>query len=148
MAGTKIILVRPHGETEWNVAKRIQGYSDSPLTPVGVSRRRRWASAWPRKNSVCCIPPTWGVCARPWRTLSRRPAMSPNFAEDLRERCYGVFEGKTMEECEKELPGQWSLYRGPDPHAVPPGGRAWCSSRSASPPRLSGWRSWPTARPW
>lgn len=30
----QVYLVR-HGETEWNVARRIQGQSDSPLTPLG-----------------------------------------------------------------------------------------------------------------
>lgn len=31
----QVYLVR-HGETEWNVARRIQGQSDSPLTEVGI----------------------------------------------------------------------------------------------------------------
>lgn len=32
-----ILLVR-HGETEWNLARRYQGWSDSPLTPHGVAQ--------------------------------------------------------------------------------------------------------------
>ena len=35
-----ILLVR-HGETEWNVARRLQGRSDSPLTELG--RRQAYA---------------------------------------------------------------------------------------------------------
>ena len=34
--GTEIILVR-HGETEFNVAGKLQGTLDSPLTAKGVS---------------------------------------------------------------------------------------------------------------
>ena len=32
-----ILLVR-HGETEWNRARRYQGWSDSPLTARGVAQ--------------------------------------------------------------------------------------------------------------
>ena len=36
MAGT-VLLVR-HGETEWNRARRYQGWLDSPLTPEGIAQ--------------------------------------------------------------------------------------------------------------
>jgi broad specificity phosphatase PhoE len=35
MSGGSILLVR-HGETEWNLARRYQGWSDSPLTARGL----------------------------------------------------------------------------------------------------------------
>src|SRR3954452_15944987 len=38
MAGT-VLLVR-HGETEWNRARRYQGWLDSPLTPEGIAQAR------------------------------------------------------------------------------------------------------------
>ena len=42
--GTEIILVR-HGETEFNVAGKLQGTLDSPLTAKGVSAARQpWLS--------------------------------------------------------------------------------------------------------
>ena len=39
---TEIYLTR-HGETEWNVQKRAQGFQDSPLTPRGLEQARRLA---------------------------------------------------------------------------------------------------------
>src|SRR4051794_24612515 len=36
MAGT-VLLVR-HGETEWNRARRYQGWLDSPLSPEGIAQ--------------------------------------------------------------------------------------------------------------
>jgi probable phosphoglycerate mutase len=35
--GATIFLVR-HGETEWNRARRYQGWLDSPLTPTGIAQ--------------------------------------------------------------------------------------------------------------
>ena len=37
MSGGVIYLVR-HGETEWNLARRYQGWSDSPLTERGLAQ--------------------------------------------------------------------------------------------------------------
>ena len=38
----RIYLVR-HGETVWNVEKRLQGWKDSPLTDNGVRSAKRLA---------------------------------------------------------------------------------------------------------
>ena len=37
MSGGSILLVR-HGETKWNLARRYQGWSDSPLTARGLAQ--------------------------------------------------------------------------------------------------------------
>jgi len=37
MSGGVIFLVR-HGETEWNLRRRIQGWGDSPLTATGLAQ--------------------------------------------------------------------------------------------------------------
>ena len=44
-----ILLVR-HGQTEWNLARRYQGWSDSPLTPTGIAQ----AEAIGRR--LCTLP--------------------------------------------------------------------------------------------
>lgn len=123
MSGTKIILVR-HGETEWNVARRIQGYSDSPLTPTGVAQAKALGARLAQEKFATVHASDLGRVRQTVAHIVEQTGHAASFAEDLRERCYGVFEGKTMEECEAEMPGQWSLYRGPDPHAVPPGGES------------------------
>jgi probable phosphoglycerate mutase len=121
MAGTKIVLVR-HGETQWNVARRIQGHSDSPLTAVGVAQARALAERLRQEELHAVHASDLGRVRETVAHLIEKTGHGPIFAEDLRERCYGVFEGKTMDECELHHPGQWSIYRGGDPMAVPPGG--------------------------
>ena len=39
---TEILLIR-HGETEWNLQRRMQGQQDSPLTPLGLQQARQVA---------------------------------------------------------------------------------------------------------
>ena len=40
---SQVFLVR-HGETEWNVQRRIQGHSDSPLTQSGIDQAKQVAA--------------------------------------------------------------------------------------------------------
>jgi probable phosphoglycerate mutase len=44
----EICLLR-HGETEWNVAGRLQGSLDSPLTPLGREQARRLGAVLARR---------------------------------------------------------------------------------------------------
>lgn len=37
MGQTVLYLIR-HGQTKWNLEKRMQGHKDSPLTEVGISQ--------------------------------------------------------------------------------------------------------------
>jgi probable phosphoglycerate mutase len=60
-----IFLVR-HGETEWNRARRYQGWSDSPLTARGIAqaeaigqRLRALPEAAPAENFARLVGRAW-----------------------------------------------------------------------------------------
>lgn len=40
MGQTVLYLIR-HGQTKWNLEKRMQGHKDSPLTKVGISQAQK-----------------------------------------------------------------------------------------------------------
>ena len=123
MVEAKLFVVR-HGETEWNVARRIQGYSDSPLTPMGVAQAQALALRLAKEKIDEVHASDLGRVRQTVEHIVAKTGHTAQYTETLRERCYGVFEGKTMAECEAERPGEWSQYRGRDPEAVPPGGES------------------------
>lgn len=116
-----LIFVR-HGQTEWNVAGRLQGHGDSPLTALG---RRQVAAHLPWLRT---LQPR-GILASPLgRTRATAAILAADlgldvaFDEDLRERAMGRFEGRTLPEIETADPASHHL-RVTDPwHWRPPGG--------------------------
>ncbi|NQX10220.1 histidine phosphatase family protein [Microbacteriaceae bacterium VKM Ac-2855] len=92
---TRITLVR-HGQTEWNLVKRIQGTSDIPLNATG----RAQARATGRR-----------LAARDWDVVVASPLIRahetgaimaavigldpPEILPGIAERCYGEAEGMT-----------------------------------------------------
>ncbi len=56
-----IFLIR-HGQTEFNVEGRLQGWLDSPLTPLGVQQARRMGRIL---RSLMDDPDTWSIVSSP-----------------------------------------------------------------------------------
>lgn len=135
MIETRLLLVR-HGETEWNVQRRIQGFQDSPLTPTGVAQAKALALRLEGESIDAVYASDLGRVRATTEIIVDKTGHAPQYGAALRERGFGVFEGKTMAECEAERPGQWALYRGRDPEAVPPGGESVNQFRSRIMARL------------
>lgn len=90
----KVYLLR-HGETEYNVEKRYQGTRDIPLSQKG---REELAAADFSPEIVYVSP----LC-RATQTASILFPHSRQIAEyDLREMCFGIFEGRNYVEMEKD----------------------------------------------
>lgn len=105
-ARQELWLIR-HGETEWSVAKRHTGRTDIPLTPTGERQAAglRHTLAGQQFSSVLCSP------LRRARETCQLAGYG-NVAivtEDLLEWDYGVYEGKTTQEIQKEQP-DWSIW--------------------------------------
>jgi probable phosphoglycerate mutase len=122
-AGARFIVVR-HGETEWNVATRIQGQTDSELTPAGLAQADAIGARLARERFDAIIASDLG---RAWRTAERiaahsRLPVSPD--PRLRERSFGQGEGLTYAEVDKRWPGVFSRAANTDPDAAIPGGES------------------------
>ena len=117
------LLIIRHGESEWNVQKRWQGWLDAPLTAQGLQQARDRADALVRSGFapavVHCsdlgrahttaeiIADALGVPARP------HPG--------LRERSGGDWEGFTADEIDERWPGQRQAWRDGEITRVPGG---------------------------
>jgi broad specificity phosphatase PhoE len=99
---TRFYIIR-HGQTEWNVAKRMQGHKDSPLTPQGI------AQAEQRALTLKDVPFDEIFSSDLFRAqhtaqiiaLDRQIALKTS--QLLREGTLGKYEGKTITEFRTEL---------------------------------------------
>ncbi len=126
---TRIIAIR-HGETAWNVDTRIQGHLDIPLSANGRWQAERLADAL-RGESIKAIYAS--DLARAWETaqyVGRASGVEVTKEEDLRERGFGIFEGKTFADIETLLPDQSTRWRKRDPEFAPAGGESLIALRS------------------
>jgi broad specificity phosphatase PhoE len=104
-----IFLVR-HGETEWNLARRYQGWSDSPLTARGVAQATaigRYLCAHPDAVEAPIVASPIGrarITAEIIREcLGRSEPL--RFDDRLRELSFGAWDGLTRAEIAALRPG-------------------------------------------
>lgn len=121
MEPTRIIAIR-HGETSWNVDARIQGQLD-----IGLNDNGRWQAR--RVGEALAGEPISAVYSS---DLSRAHATAEHVAQKigvavvphrgLRERSFGMFEGKTFDEIHANWPEHAQNWRKRIPEWQPPEG--------------------------
>lgn len=112
---TRICLIR-HGETEWNVARRIQGQTDIPLSETGHAQALAMAfnAAHYAFNAVYSSD-----LKRAYETatmVAARRGLDVTTMPDLRERHYGIFQGITADEGATRYPEAFAHYQARDLH--------------------------------
>ncbi len=128
MQATRIIAVR-HGETAWNVDTRIQGQLDIELNPTGRWQAQRAAQALANEEIGAVYS---SHLQRAWdtaRAIADATGQTALAIEALRERGFGVFEGKTFTEIEATWPEQALNWRKRDPDWKPEGGESLAELR-------------------
>ena len=121
MDATRIIAVR-HGETAWNVDTRIQGQTDIDLNETGHWQARRVGEALAGESIDAIYSSDLSRAHQTAQAISSRSEV-PVIAEPaLRERCFGIFEGKTFDEIHQRWPEQAQSWRTRIPDWAPPQG--------------------------
>jgi broad specificity phosphatase PhoE len=133
MTGIPFAILR-HGPTDWNAAGRLQGLTDTDLSPDGEALVRRWrlpspAAGWRRTSSPL---------QRARRTAELlRPATPVDTDSALREMSFGVWEGRTLTDLRAEGGESFAAAEAAGLDFQPPGGE----SPRATMVRLAGWTS-------
>lgn len=106
---TRICFIR-HGETDWNVAKRIQGHTDIPLNETGRAQALAMAfnAAHQRFHAIYSSDLTRALETA--RALAQREDQMVKLLPQLRERHYGVFQGITAAEGAVKYPQAYAHY--------------------------------------
>lgn len=109
MDSTKIYIVR-HGQTEWNVQKRLQGHKDSPLTKLGI-QQAEWTRDYMKDIPIDIIYSSTTGRAYKTAQIIRGDRDIPIIAEDdLREINMGNWEGRKVSDIEKEEPEMFYCF--------------------------------------
>jgi probable phosphoglycerate mutase len=124
MHGTVTLFLARHGETDWNAAGRWQGQTDVPLNEQGRAQAREIALRL-RSEGIRSIATSDLLRARATAEIVAEELglVVDHVHPDLRERCFGCFEGLTREEVAARHPEAWQRYVD-DPGPAPPGGES------------------------
>lgn len=117
---TELLVVR-HGQTEWNLAGRMQGHLDSPLTDLGVRQAEAVAEALARETFDVLYSSDLGRATHTAEVIAARTGQEMVLEPGLRERRFGVFEGLTWAEIRKRYPQEMDAFERSHHHALPGG---------------------------
>lgn len=106
----RICLIR-HGETDWNLERRIQGQIDIPLNEKG-RRQAIEMAAHASRHAFSAI-----YSSDLMRALETAKALGQRRQAivSLRERHFGIFQGITAEEARSRYPAAYERYLERDP---------------------------------
>jgi len=112
---TRICFVR-HGETDWNVEKRIQGHTDIPLNATGRAQALAMAFNAAHMSFSALYSSDLQRAVDTARALAQREGLEINLLAQLRERNFGIFQGITAIEGAQRHPEAYQFYSARHPH--------------------------------
>lgn len=121
MEATRIIAVR-HGETAWNVDARIQGQLDIGLNETGRWQARRVGLALAAEPLAAVYTSDLGRAHETAQCIADAAGVPLVPHQGLRERRFGMFEGKTFDEIHQGWPDHANNWRKRIPDWEPPEG--------------------------
>lgn len=138
MSGVAFALLR-HASTAWNEAGRLQGLTDTPLSPAGEADARSWRLPSPAD--------TWKRMCSPLQRARRtaellQPASVVSVDERLREMSFGNWEGHTLPELRATVGAAFVEAENKGLDFQPPGGE----SPRAVMARIAAWTAEIAAR--
>lgn len=115
-----------HGQTVWNLEKRIQGSGNSPLTDEGVDFCTKWSrqlSAPPFSWQRIIVSPLERA-RQTAEIVNHRLNLPVKIVQDLREQHWGRWEGLTIDEIKTEFPAELQIQIARGWQFRPPGGES------------------------
>ena len=111
MTTTRFCLVR-HGETDWNVERRLQGHTDIDLNVRGFAQAEQMARALQKMNLQFDVLYTSDLqrAAKTAKEIERLFNASALVSPALRERHLGALQGLTTDEAPMREPELWKSH--------------------------------------
>ena len=122
-SSVRICLVR-HGETDWNVERRLQGHKDIPLNATGVAQARALAEALANTRFDAIYSSDLARAQDTAEEVAQRLGVAVKTLPAVRERNFGVFQGLTRREAEQDFPEMQARVARREPDFIPPEGES------------------------
>lgn len=111
---TRVFLLR-HGETTWNVERRIQGHLDAPLNDHGRWQAQRLGRALQGEGLAAVVSSDLARTVDTALAVALVTGLTVQTDPALRERSFGRFEGLTYDEIEQGWPQDALRWRQREP---------------------------------
>jgi len=118
---TEILLIR-HGETDWNVEKRLQGHLDISLNEGGRRQAAALGKALLGEPLDAVIASDLQRAIVTAESVAVPRGMRVQIDPELRERCYGAFEGLRYRDISERYPQAYAMWQARDLDARYPAG--------------------------
>ncbi|WP_039789241.1 histidine phosphatase family protein [Herbaspirillum huttiense] len=118
---TDILLIR-HGETDWNVDKRLQGHIDIGLNEAGQRQVLALGEALAGEGIDAVFASDLQRARDTAQAVADAAGLEVLIDAGLRERCYGGFEGLRHTEIEARYPEAYRQWKAREPDFRYPAG--------------------------
>jgi len=113
---TEILLIR-HGETAWNAERRLQGHLDIALNAAGLQQARLLGLALKNEKLDAIIASDLQRAKQTADSIAGWHNQPVKQDTQLRERCFGGFQGLLYSELETRYPVEFAAWQMRDPDA-------------------------------
>ena len=107
---TEILLAR-HGETDWNLGRRVQGHTDIPLNAAGIDQARALAVQLSSEPLTAVFSSDLARALDTATAVAEMHGLEVTVDPRLREKNFGSWEGLTDLEIAERFPdaerGHW-----------------------------------------
>lgn len=107
---TEILLIR-HGETDWNVEKRLQGHYDVALNAEGVRQAAALGRVLRDETLDAIFSSDLQRARDTAQAIAALRGMTVQTDPGLRERCFGAFEGLIQSEISERYPADFQAWK-------------------------------------
>lgn len=117
----RLCLVR-HGETGWNAERRLQGHEDIPLNATGEAQAHAASQALQHQRFAALYSSDLRRAHQTALAIAAPHALPVVADARLRERHYGIFQGLTYDEAQRQHPEAYAAFLQRTPGFALPGG--------------------------
>ena len=114
-----------HGQSEWNLEHRIQGQTNTQLSPLGIQQGQDLFQAFKKKNFTAIYTSSLDRSFQTAQPLARYLGLSIQRSDLLNEMAFGNLEGKYLDDLSNQDQDLWAWWMADPIHRRIPGGESY-----------------------